>query len=268
MAKIVAIANQKGGVGKTFTSNSLAVGLKRKGKKVLAIDGDSQANLTFMFGLTPDDVIYSLAHVIISEIRDYDYDIHEAIIHTNEGVDLIPSSIEMASMELEIMNAQQREFIMSNILRQIEDEYDYIILDCPPALGLLTINMLVAANGVIIPANANAFSTKGMQLLFQSIAKLRGNEKKSYKRGLNPDLEIIGIVFTMVRTQTTINKDFMASVREEYGSIINIFDSFIPLSSSAEEAVIEQKSIYVYAKNNPVAKSYEAFVTEFLEEVE
>lgn len=260
MSKAIAVVNQKGGVAKTFTSNTLSVGLVRRGYKVLAVDGDMQADLTFAFGLNPEALDMTLTECIKSEIADLDYDVHDAIYKADNGVDVLPASIEMATLELSIISVMQREYLVSKVIERVRDEYDFIIIDCPPTLGMITVNLLTAADGVLIPANADAYSIKGMKQLVSSVMKI--------KKGTNPDITIYGILFTMVRPNTVVNREFMEGVRQTYGHLIKVYDSFIPLAVIATEAVSDKVSIFDKAPDSAVAAAYTSFIDEFLEEVE
>ena len=179
--KIIAIANQKGGVGKTTTTVNLGIGLAALGNRVLLVDGDPQGSLSVAMGIPNQDVLTeTLGNVMLAEISDQDIPVDYGILHHKEGVDLLPANIELSGVELTLYSAMSRETVMRNILHRQRPYYDYILIDCMPSLGLMTINALAAADAVIIPSQPNYLSTKGLNLLLHSIAKV--------KKQINPQL--------------------------------------------------------------------------------
>lgn len=193
--KVIAIVNQKGGVGKTTTTVNLGAGLVMEGKRILLIDGDPQGSLTISLGVkSPDNLDVSLATLMNDVINDRDFHEYDGIIRHEEGMDLLPSNIELSGMETMLFNVMSREYILRNYIETVRKNYDYVLIDCMPSLGMMTINALVAADSVIIPSQPNFLSTKGLDLLLRSISKI--------KRGINPDLKIDGILLTMVTENT------------------------------------------------------------------
>ena len=250
--KVIALTNQKGGVGKTTTAVNLGVCLSKQGKKVLLVDADAQANLTMSLGYPrPDDLPISLATIMQDIIDDKPFDVQKGILHHSEGVDLLPSNIELSGLEVRLINAISRERVLTTCINEVKKNYDYVLVDCMPSLGMLTINALAAADSVVIPTQPHYLSAKGLELLLRSVSKVR--------RQINPHLRIDGILMTMVMPRTNISKEVTSLVRSAYGQNIKVFDAQIPHSIRAVEATAEGKSIFAYDKGGKVAAAYEQF---------
>ena len=250
--KVIALTNQKGGVGKTTTAVNLGVCLSKQGKKVLLVDADAQANLTMSLGYPrPDDLPISLATIMQDIIDDKPFDVQKGILHHSEGVDLLPSNIELSGLEVRLINAISCERVLTTCINEVKKNYDYVLIDCMPSLGMLTINALAAADSVVIPTQPHYLSAKGLELLLRSVSKVR--------RQINPHLRIDGILMTMVMPRTNISKEVTALVRSAYGQNIKVFDAQIPHSIRAVEATAEGKSIFAYDKGGKVAAAYEQF---------
>ena len=258
MSKVIAIANQKGGVGKTAVSSNLSVGLAMNGKKVMVIDADPQGNLTSSLGIdNADELENTLASFIEREITERQIELSEYIMHNEEGVDIMPCNIKLAGMDYMIMNALSREYLLDAFVSNVRDKYDYILIDCSPSLNLVTINVLTASDSVIIPVEASYLSMTGLQQLLASIG--------STKRKLNRKLEVEGIVINKVNTRTNHEKNIIGKLREAYGSQIKIFDVMIPESVRAKECTAFGVSIYKYDGKGKVAKSFEELTREVME---
>ena len=258
MTKIIALANQKGGVGKTTTTVNLGIGLAMQGKKVLLVDADPQGNLTDFLGWKdPNSLSVTLATMMNKVIQDEVIDPSEGILHHSEGVDLMPANIELSGMEVLLVNIMSRERILHNYLNEIKFNYDYILIDCNPTLGMLTINALAAADSVIIPVQAHYLPAKGMTQLLQTINRV--------KKNINPNLKIDGVLLTMVDGRTNFAKDISFMLRSNYGDKLRIFDAEIPLTIKAAEISAEGKSIFAYDKRNKAALAYEMLTKEVMD---
>ncbi len=257
MCKVIAVANQKGGVGKTVTCVNLGIGLAREGKRVLMIDADPQGSLTISLGYPePDKMENTLSTVLMNVINDEEFDPEEGLLHHAEGVDILPGNIELSGMEISLIGVISRETILKAYVERVRAKYDYIIIDCMPSLGILTVNALACADSVLIPVQAAYLPVKGLQQLIKTIGRV--------KRQLNPKLQVEGILLTMVDNRTNYAKDIALQVYDAYSSSIKVFDCEIPLSVRAAEISAEGSSLYVYDPKGKAAFAYTSLIKEVI----
>ena len=254
--KVIAIANQKGGVGKTTTTFNLGVALKNQGKRVLVVDADPQGDLTTYMGYNESELKTTLAQLMESVIYDSQLDTRQAILKNNEGIDLIPSDLDLSATEAMLVNAMSREITIRTILSDVKKDYDYILIDCMPSLGMLTINALACSDKVIIPVQDHFLAAKGMGHLLKTVSRV--------KRTINPGLEVGGILLTLVNSRTNLSKETIQDLKETYGKAIKLYISQIPLAVKTAESTSRGKSIFKYDKNSKVATAYEEFAKEVL----
>ena len=256
--EVIAIANQKGGVGKTTTTFNLEVALAHAGKRILLVDSDPQGDLTTYIGIhDPDNIPVTLSTLMGRSIKDEDINSKEAILKHDEGIDLIPSNLELSSMEVSLVNAMSREFTLRNCLSDIKDKYDYVLIDCMPSLGMITINALACADKVIIPVQSEFLAAKGMSHLLNTVLKVR--------KQINPNLKVGGILLTMVDGRTNLSKDIANELRSTYGTVFKLYDNQIPRGVKAAESSRMGESVLSYDSSSKVAQSYIDFAKEVLD---
>ena len=258
---VIAVVNQKGGTAKTTTVENLGIGLAREGKKVLLVDTDPQGSLTISLGYPkPDELDVTLYDLLNSTINEADIPYREGVLHQPEGIDLIPANISLAGLEVALVNTMNRERILKQFLEPIKGNYDYVLLDCMPSLGMLTVNALAASDAALVPVQANYLSAKGLEQLLQTISKV--------KRQINPKLRIEGILLTMVDGRTNYGREISSLIRDTYGGHIKIFSSEIPRSVRAAEKKKKKKSIFLHDPKGKVADAYQNLTKEVLKNVE
>ena len=257
MGRAIAIANQKGGVGKTTTTSNLGIGLTKHGKKVLLIDADAQGSLTASLGIQePDRLEITLATIMASIINDEEIKPEYGILRHEEGVDFMPGNIELSGLETSLVNVMSRETVLRTYIEQQKDRYDYILIDCMPSLGMLTINALSAADSVLIPVQPQYYAADGLMELLKVV--------KGIHQRFNPALQIEGILFTMDSCHYNNSKRNKQAVRDAYGAEIIIFDQTIPRTEALAETASEGVSIFSYDAKGKGAYSYQALVQEVL----
>lgn len=258
MAKVIAVTNQKGGVGKTSVTANLGIGLAMAGKKVGIIDSDPQGSLTVALGYSnPEEIQVTLATIMMDIINEEGFPPDYGILHHEEGIDLIPANMELSGLEVSLANVMSREMILKEYVDMIRDSYDYILIDCMPSLGVMTINALAAADSVLIPVMAAYLPVKGLQQLIRTISVV--------KKRLNKKLAIEGILISMVDYRTNYAKDITAMLRESYGLNVGIMETYIPFSVKVAEASAEGTSIFRYAPKCKAAESFNELTKEVLE---
>lgn len=256
MATVITVCNQKGGVAKTTTTVNLGAALARRGFRVLLVDNDPQGSLTISLGQEPDELRDTLASLMDKTVREEALAPGEGILRHSEGMDFIPANMDLSGLEVSLVNVISRETVLRRYIEQLDDQYDYILIDCNPSLGMLTLNALAAADRVLIPVEAQYLSARGMELLLKTIQMVH--------RQINRQLEIAGVLITKAQGGANHPKKVAQVIRETYGDHIPIYQTSIPLSVRAADASATGGSVLTYGPNSAVAKAYIEFALEFL----
>ena len=260
-AQVIALVNQKGGTGKTQSTENLGIGLANEGKKDLLVDMDPQGSLTISLGHPrADELPVTVADIMAKVLQDQVIAPREGILHHEEGVDLMPANISLSGMEVSLVNVMSREKVLKEYIDSVKDNYDYVLIDCMPSLGMLTVNALAAADKLVIPVQAQYLSAKGLEQLLQTVNKVR--------RQINPKLKIDGILLTMVDSRTNYAKDICNLIRGTYGNKLKVYKTEIPHSVRAAEISAEGKSIFSHDPKGRGAEAYKNLTKEVLKNEE
>ena len=242
MSEVIAIINQKGGVGKSTTAINLAASLGDLGKRVLVVDFDPQGNASSGFGVDKDELEQDVYDALMNDVPIGDVIVPSPV----EGVDIAPATIQLAGAEIELVSVMARESVLRYVLESVRESYDYIFIDCPPSLGLLTVNSLVAADSLLIPIQCEFYALEGLSKLLESMHMVKGR--------LNPKLDVFGVVMTMFDVRTTLSRQVVDEVRDYFGD--KVFNTVIPRNVKLSEAPSHGLPINLYDARSKGAIAY------------
>ena len=252
MGRIIAVANQKGGVGKTTTSINLSAALAARGKKVLMIDSDPQGNATSGYGVDKNNLENTIYELILGECSVQDSIIKEVV----PGVSILPSNVNLAAAEIELIGVDKKEFILKKEIDWVKDAYDFIIIDCPPSLSMLTVNAMTTADAVLVPIQCEYYALEGLSQLIHTVNLV--------KERLNPVLDMEGIVFTMYDSRTNLSNQVVENVKNNLEKSINVYKTIIPRNIRLAEAPSHGIPIQIYDPKSAGAESYRSLAKEII----